>query len=116
MATRGQRLAVCTCKTRRRAGDAAVLDRGDAVVAEAVQRSDIGGSAGACEREWIRVLNHLKGEVGEAIFRSWLGPMSAKRVDDGQAIVVAPTRFLRDWVETRYGDRIRTLWHAENRQ
>ena len=85
-------------------------------MAEAVQRSDIGGSAGACEREWIRVLNHLKGEVGEAIFRSWLGPMSAKRVDDGQAIVVAPTRFLRDWVETHYGDRIRTLWHAENRQ
>ena len=34
---------------------------------------------------------------------------------DGDEITVnLPTRFLRDWVSTRYGDRLRALWQAEN--
>jgi chromosomal replication initiator protein len=89
---------------------------GDAVVAEAVRRGDADTSAGACESEWIRVLGHLKDEVGEAAYRSWLRPISVERVDDGEAIVAAPTRFLRDWVATHYADRLLALWRAENQR
>jgi chromosomal replication initiator protein len=42
--------------------------------------------------------------------------MSVERVDDGEAIVAAPTRFLRDWVATHYADRLLALWRAENQQ
>ena len=85
------------------------------MVAEAVLRGDADSSAGACESEWARVLGHLKEEVGEAAYRSWLRPMSVvERIDDGEAIVAAPTRFLRDWVATHYADRLLALWRAEN--
>ena len=42
--------------------------------------------------------------------------MSVERVDDGEAIVTAPTRFLRDWVTTHYADRLLALWRAENQR
>jgi len=85
-------------------------------VAEAVRVRDADTSASACKSEWIRVLGHLKDEVGEAAYRSWLRPMSVERVDDGEAIVAAPTRFLRDWVATHYADRLLALWRAENQR
>ena len=85
-------------------------------MAEAVRIRDADTSASACESEWIRVLGHLKDEVGEAAYRNWLRPMSVERVDDGEAIVAAPTRFLRDWVATHYADRLLALWRAENQR
>ena len=93
---------------------AAVLNLGDTVVAEAVRSGYVDISASACENEWARVLGHLKAEVGEAAYRSWLRPMSVERVSGGEAIVTAPTRFLRDWVATHYADRLLALWRAEN--
>jgi chromosomal replication initiator protein len=89
---------------------------GDTLVAEAIRIGDVNVSARACESEWARVLGHLKAEVGEAAYRSWLRPISVERVDDGEAIVAAPTRFLRDWVATHYSDRLLALWRAENQR
>ena len=83
-------------------------------MAEAVRSGYVDISASACENEWARVLGHLKAEVGEAAYRSWLRPMSVERVSGGEAIVTAPTRFLRDWVATHYADRLLALWRAEN--
>ena len=85
-------------------------------MAEAVRIEEVDTSAGGCQSEWARVLGHLKAEVGEAAYRSWLRPMSVERVDDGEAIVAAPTRFLRDWVATHYADRLLALWRAENQR
>ena len=85
-------------------------------MAEAVRREDADISASACQSEWTRVLGHLKEEVGEAAFRSWLRPVSVERVDEGEAIIAAPTRFLRDWVATHYADRLLALWRAENQR
>jgi chromosomal replication initiator protein len=66
--------------------------------------------------EWNRVLRHLKSEVGEAEFRSWLLPISVLRVADGQAVIAAPSRIVRDWVSMHYADRLLSLWRAENHQ
>jgi chromosomal replication initiator protein len=85
-------------------------------VVEAVYRNQDETVSGASESEWNRVLDHLKGEVGETAFRSWLRPISVQRVDGGQAVIAAPTRFLRDWVATHYADRLLALWQAENRR
>ena len=68
----------------------------------------------ASEAEWSEVLRQLKGEVGEDAFRNWLQPMNLEHVDGGQAVIAAPTRFLRDWVATHYADRLLALWRAEN--
>jgi chromosomal replication initiator protein len=85
-------------------------------VAEAIREIDTDKMASASEGEWFRVLGQLKAEIGEEAFRNWLRPMNLARVDDGQVIITAPTRFLRDWVTTHYADRLLALWRAENEQ
>ncbi len=89
---------------------------GDAVVAEAVRKYEIEDSDVACHDEWARVLGRFKEEVGEAAYRSWLLPVSLQRVGDGEAVIAAPTRFLRDWVAAHYADRLLALWRTENQR
>jgi chromosomal replication initiator protein len=95
---------------------AAVLTRGDAVVAEAARKFEINDAEPASNAEWARLLGRFKREVGEAAYRSWLLPVRLLRVEDGEAVIGAPTRFLRDWIATHYADRLLALWRTENRQ
>jgi chromosomal replication initiator protein len=64
--------------------------------------------------DWDRVKVRLRDEVGDAAFRSWLRPITLHEVQDDSVRLSLPTRFMRDWVATHYGERIRTLWGAEN--
>jgi chromosomal replication initiator protein len=64
--------------------------------------------------EWARVRSRLQGEVGEVEYRTWLRQMSLGAADGDEVTVLLPTRFLRDWVRSHYGDRISALWQAEN--
>ena len=64
--------------------------------------------------QWTRVRARLQAEVGEVEYRTWLRQMSLAGLDGEEATVNLPTRFLRDWVSTRYGDRLRASWQAEN--
>jgi chromosomal replication initiator protein len=64
--------------------------------------------------EWTRVRTRLQSEVGEVEYRTWLRQMSLGGADGDEVTVLLPTRFLRDWVRSHYGDRINTLWQAEN--
>ncbi len=64
--------------------------------------------------DWDRVRNRLRDELGDAAARRWLGPVTIDRGGDGAVRLKLPTRFLRDWVADRYGERIRTLWQKEN--
>src|SRR5215472_19104659 len=89
---------------------------GDAVVAEAVRKYQNDDPEVASNGEWARVLGQFKREVGDAANRSWLRPVSLRRVDDGEAVIAAPTRFLRDWIATHYADRLLALWRIENRE
>jgi len=89
-------------------GDGAYFWGVGAVVEEHL-RGETDPSAKSWSGEWTRVLAHLKEEVGEAAYRSWLQPTSFSRCDGGHAIVAAPTRFLRDWVATHYADRLLAL-------
>jgi chromosomal replication initiator protein len=61
-----------------------------------------------------RILGLLKEEVGDTAYRSWLRSLRLERIDAGEAVVAAPTGFLRNWVETHYADRLLALWQAEN--
>jgi len=70
----------------------------------------------AGQAEFIEVLGQIRAEVGEDAFRNWLQPVNLEQVCGGQAVLAAPTRFLRDWVATHYADRLLALWRAENEQ
>ncbi len=64
--------------------------------------------------ELQRVLGLLKDEVGDTAFRSWLQSLRVERVEDGEAVVAVPTRFLRTWIADHYADRLLALWRGEN--
>jgi chromosomal replication initiator protein len=66
--------------------------------------------------QWTRILSRLQIEVGEVEYRTWLRQITLMAQDGDEVTVALPTRFLRDWVSTRYGDRLRALWQAENPQ
>jgi chromosomal replication initiator protein len=65
--------------------------------------------------QWARVRGRLQQEFGDAEYRTWLRQMTLVGLDGDEVTVYLPTRFLRDWVRSRYGDRISALWREENR-
>ncbi len=64
--------------------------------------------------QWSRIRGRMQGEVGELEYRNWLRQMTFAGLDGDEVTVLLPTRFLCDWVRSRYGDRLNALWHAEN--
>ncbi|ACI49803.1 chromosomal replication initiator protein DnaA [Gluconacetobacter diazotrophicus PA1 5] len=62
---------------------------------------------------WSRICSRLQAEVGEVEYRTWLKQISIGPVDGDEITLNLPTRFLRDWVRTQYGDRLSALWNAE---
>jgi chromosomal replication initiator protein len=64
--------------------------------------------------QWTRIRGRLQAEVGEVEYRTWLRQMTLGDLDGDEITVTLPTRFLRDWVSTRYGDRLRAMWQSEN--
>jgi chromosomal replication initiator protein len=65
--------------------------------------------------QWDRVCERLQAEVGAVEYHTWLRDMILGGVDGDEVAVHLPTPFLRDWVRARYGDRLSSLWQAENR-
>jgi chromosomal replication initiator protein len=63
--------------------------------------------------QWARIRGRLQQDVGEVEYRTWLRQMTLAGIDGNEVIVHLPTRFLRDWVRSRYGDRLTALWQAE---
>lgn len=73
-----------------------------------------GPVAGPVTEAWARIRGRLREEVGEVEYRSWLRQMTLAAIEGEEAVILLPTRFLRDWVRNHYGDRLRSLWGAEN--
>ncbi|MEE8273147.1 MAG: DnaA/Hda family protein, partial [Alphaproteobacteria bacterium] len=72
------------------------------------------GAPATTDEQWSRVRGQLRAEFGEAAYNSWLQPLSLDSVSDGRVTMHAPTRFMREWVVSRYADRIRALWRGED--
>ena len=66
------------------------------------------------ELQWSRVLERLKAECEEGVFNSWFKPLALVNVDEGCAVMAAPTRFMRNWLQSNYAERIRQAWSKEN--
>ncbi len=64
---------------------------------------------------WERVREKLRMHFGEAAFKSWLQPLNCLGVDNGQIMLAAPTRFIREWILSYYVDDIRRLWQMEDK-
>ena len=56
----------------------------------------------------------LRSEYGEVAFENWLNRLDLANLSGDCLVLSAPSRFMRDWVAPRYGDRIRALWRLED--
>ena len=63
---------------------------------------------------WTRVRKRLRSEYGEVAFANWLNRLDVADFSGDSLVLSAPSRFMRDWVAPRYGDRIRALWRLED--
>ena len=61
---------------------------------------------------WEQVREKLRIEAGETVFNNWLGLLSLSSFTDGKIVLAVHSKFHRDWIEPRYGNRIRTLWQG----
>ncbi len=62
---------------------------------------------------WHRVSNKLSVRFGDAVFRSWLKPISFAGSLSGHIKLSVPTRFMREWINKNYIEEIRNLWAEE---
>ncbi|MCH2546117.1 MAG: chromosomal replication initiator protein DnaA [Alphaproteobacteria bacterium] len=62
---------------------------------------------------WENVRNKLRSTFGEAVYRSWFDSLSFVGIDNGVALMSAPTRFVREWVMSNYADELRNIWRQE---
>src|SRR5688572_13041884 len=59
---------------------------------------------------WGQVSQRLRRELGEDTFRSWLGRAYAQDGGAGEALLVTPSAFVRDWVRREAWKRTVQLW------
>ena len=59
---------------------------------------------------WQKVRAGLAAEIGEAAFTGWIEPLRAQPTQSNTIRISAPSRFMRDRVESVYGARLLSLW------
>lgn len=64
--------------------------------------------------QWRRVRARLLAELGEATFNSWFKQIELIGLGDGRVILAVPTRFIRNWLQSHYVERLTTLWGDED--
>jgi chromosomal replication initiator protein len=62
---------------------------------------------------WQRIKERLRSELGEDVFSSWFGRMEFESVESGTVRFSVPTRFLRNWIQSHYADRVLAQWQVE---
>ena len=62
---------------------------------------------------WQRVCRRLRSELGEDVFTSWFGRLELDAVNQAQANVSVPTKFLRSWLQSHYTDRLQAAIASE---
>ena len=55
---------------------------------------------------WNQVLEKLKRTFGTDIYESWIKNINLKKEYNHYVVLSAPTRFVRDWIVSRYADKI----------
>ncbi len=57
---------------------------------------------------WEKCLNSLEGEFPSQQFNTWIRPLQAE-VSEGKLVLLAPNRFVLDWIVERFLTRINEL-------
>ncbi len=56
--------------------------------------------------DWLKVQTEMKNKLGADIYESWLKKISFEEEINNYVLLSVPTRFIRDWITSRYLDQI----------
>ena len=56
--------------------------------------------------DWNEVSKNFKTTFGKDTYESWIRNINLKREFNHYVVLTAPTRFVRDWIVSRYADKI----------
>ncbi len=62
---------------------------------------------------WNRVKKRLRAELGDDVFTSWFARVDLEEHNDGTVRLSVPTRFLKQWIQSHYNERLMGLWKGE---
>jgi chromosomal replication initiator protein len=62
---------------------------------------------------WQRVKARLRIELGEDVYSSWFARMELESVGEGNVRLSVPTRFLRNWIQSHYSEKVLGNWQSE---
>ena len=65
-------------------------------------------------REWEKICDLFEDYYGEDIFKTWLGKCKLETVMCDVAYINAPTRFIKERIETEYNTMLKRLWQRVN--
>ena len=74
-----------------------ILSKNDMSVLQAKEENNI---------HWNEILDKLKKTFGSDIYESWIKNINLKKEFNHYVILSVPTRFVRDWIVSRYADKI----------
>ncbi len=76
--------------------------------------SDDGGDRmSRLKEQWTKIAQRLRAELGEDLYSSWFARMEIEGMHEAIVHVSVPTRFLRNWVQSHYFDKLLDLCAAE---
>jgi chromosomal replication initiator protein len=64
---------------------------------------------------WKRIAYRLRTELGEDLYSSWFARMEPVAFDQGGLVVSVPTRFLKNWIQSHYLERVTAACREELR-
>ncbi len=66
----------------------------------------------ACDNDfiWRQVQCHLRKEYGDSTYKSWLSKLTFVSNESNKLTLLAPTKFMREWILTHYLDSIKNSW------
>ncbi len=63
---------------------------------------------------WDRVRAQLEAQLGKDVFDSWFGRLKLAAFEGGVVTLTVPTPFLKNWIQSKYREKLLELWQAED--
>ncbi|HVY11976.1 MAG TPA: chromosomal replication initiator protein DnaA [Alphaproteobacteria bacterium] len=72
-------------------------------------------TASSSPLDWSALKSRIRERFGDTVFKRWLEPVTLKSWN-AEVVLSLPTRFMKDWVETHYIDRLKSLFREQDQQ
>jgi len=67
----------------------------------------------AQKRRWKRIQARLRARLGERLYDAWFSRLEFQAMDGGEATLIAPTSFMKMWIDDHYLDRLQAEFSRE---